>query len=202
MELHRTNKIVLEVELSGAAWMNHFIAEKRPVVPGSFDGALNLGYRKTGMYEVTFDQLAASGVEGPFTNVDIGNLRLYFRSAEQPIEVISEDTKFNSGDKIRYFVDHLYDLETIENVAVLTHFDVYDSNQNALRYGTVDGDPAMRVPASVFSTVKAKPSSVLSDPLEGESTAPDPWSSRAADIAFFTMLMLIATRWLRRRSVH
>lgn len=108
------------------------------------DNTIHLGIDRTGMYEVSYDDLADSFVHGPIANANISNLRLYQNDLEIPLEVESADSLFNSGDKIRFIAAFSEHQDSAESFVVLSSSDLLSSGSQALRFSTnlLNADPS------------------------------------------------------------
>lgn len=141
-EVKQLAKLVLDLSLAGAtAWAPPSTDPVLIEAPAAVDGVLRIKYRSSGMYEVSFEELLAAGVEGPFDGVSVDALRAYYHGEEIPIRIVSADGVFGSGDKV-YF--HGYFVSSIEDdfdEVVLASFNVQGSSSAALRMPTIDANP-------------------------------------------------------------
>ncbi len=141
-QLKMLNELILDISLNGNGW-----AQIPPTYQSSnrayiTNNALAFTYTSSGMYELTYDQLVDSNVDGPFDGINLNSLRLFHLESEIPIEILSADGLFNSGDKIRFYLEYHEYHEHSNNVAVLTTVNL--NSTSALRISALDGDPAGR----------------------------------------------------------
>ncbi|MBT4760921.1 MAG: hypothetical protein HOO06_04410 [Bdellovibrionaceae bacterium] len=118
--LIRLDKVVLELSLDGSLWDSPAPSGSYEATPASLAGNLRIKYESEGMYQLAYDDLVTANVEGPFSDVDLSTLRLYYHSKEIPIEIESADGLFNSGDTLRYFAPFEPSFEDLSDEIVLT----------------------------------------------------------------------------------
>ncbi len=151
-EIHFSNKIVLDIGLDGDAW------DIDPPEPGSIinpyniANTLKIAYDKAGVYQLSYDDLVSSEVNGPFINADTSNLRLYLGTEEIPLEVSSAGT-FTSGDYIRFYVPFEKSLEDKYNRLILSTVNISEYNDAPLRIQNLDGDPTGQQDSSESLTI-------------------------------------------------
>ncbi len=63
--------------------------------------AVNLQVRRDGIQSLGFDELQSAGATG-FADVPVAELAVSLRGAAVPMRVLSDDTSFNSGDRIEF----------------------------------------------------------------------------------------------------
>jgi hypothetical protein len=143
MNLRSASKITIDIALNGNNWNITNPADNLTYSPGIVGNTLRIEYDKTGIYEVTYDDLYDSNVEGPFSGQDVADFRVYQRGVEIPVEVISAGSTFESGDKIRFYATYEKSFEDIKNYVVLSNIDVLDDNETPLTIGELDGDPSL-----------------------------------------------------------
>ncbi len=148
----RASKILVEIGLSG-------YDSSHPPVPGgdladspaAVEGTLKIRYKTAGMYELEFDDMNASGVGMPFEGLDTGELRMFYHGEEIPIEILSADSVFGSGDSIRFYGEYVSSLEDSYDEVVLAGFNLQDSPLTALRIESVNADPTGQPDSTVRS---------------------------------------------------
>ncbi|MBY0516471.1 MAG: hypothetical protein K2P81_06160 [Bacteriovoracaceae bacterium] len=138
-EIKSLTEATLDISLNGNGWDQTPPSHKEANAAYITNNALAISYTSAGMYELSYDQMVDSSVEGPFNGAHIDDLRLFHQEDELPIEIVSADSYFNSGDKIRFYVDYFEYAEHFNNVAILTTANLY--NRNALRMDAINGDP-------------------------------------------------------------
>jgi hypothetical protein len=109
--LKKYNEIVVDIFLDNQnSW-----APNKPISVNEawgLPGTLKIGVAEDGLYELTYDQMVASGVIAPFDQANVNQLKMYFANQEHAIEINSNSGFFSSGDSIRFFAPHS---ETIES---------------------------------------------------------------------------------------
>ena len=125
-----TTQLIVDIDLAGApAWnLGGAVGTQGP---WSFEGGLKLNITHDGLYQIGFNDLVASGLDGPFKGVDSTKLRLFYHATEVPIEVHSAGS-FGAGDFIRFYAPYT---------------ESYESDQNTLLL-IVDSVPGIRIPAT------------------------------------------------------
>jgi len=150
-DVHFSNRIVLDIGLDGDAW------EIDPPEPGSIinpynvANTLKIAIDKPGMYQLNYDDLVSSQVDGPFIGANSNNLRLYLGDQELPIEVNSAGT-FSSGDSIRFYAPFTASLEDKYNRLILSTINISEDNNAPLRMQELNGDPEGELEASEVLT--------------------------------------------------
>jgi hypothetical protein len=194
------SKITLDISLDGNNWNISNPVDNLTYTPGIIGNTLRIEYNKTGLYELTYDDLYDSSVEGPFDSQAVSDFRIYHKGAEIPLEMTSAGANFQSGDKFRFYVPYEKSFEDNKNFVILSTVDVLDSNSTPLDMGTLDGDPSL---GSVSSETGAyyhfeyeeNNFSVLNDPVGvgrdlfywSRMVAPAPWAN--ADYSDVTVPM-------------
>jgi len=137
-----SSKIVLDIALDGEPIWNGQPPTSDPALsPSAADGVLRIGFRSSGLYELTYNDFVTANVDGPFAGHDSTQFRMYVRGEEIPISIISTNSTFSSGDKIRYHVDHLRNSEDDENEVVLSSYNVQNSASAPLRMDHRNAEP-------------------------------------------------------------
>ncbi|MCB0392400.1 MAG: hypothetical protein KDD58_14005, partial [Bdellovibrionales bacterium] len=154
-QISAVQKIILDIGLDGVAWNNSQPSGELTLAPSAVAGSIRIRYTEQGMYEISYDDLRELGVEGVLDNIDINNLRMYWLENEIPIEVISADTSFNSGDRLRFWGDVVRRQDNNYEEVVLTPFEFYTSGQSPLRFHELSADPTGKE-NSFFEITEAK----------------------------------------------
>ncbi len=143
-DLHLLTETILDIGLDGSSWQVVPSDNNFNVAASIIANTLRIDYSAEGVYEVTYDDLVDSNVEGPFNNVDPSNLRLYQGETEIPLEVIDNDSSltFNSGDKIRFYTRYFGPKDDTKNQVTLSVVDINGSGNSPLRMANIDGDPS------------------------------------------------------------
>ncbi|RME17052.1 MAG: hypothetical protein D6797_03270 [Bdellovibrio sp.] len=141
-DVRSVKKIILDIGLGGQAWSQPSSPPDLTQSPAAVPGVLRIQYSQSGMYELTYDDLVAAGVEGPFVGVNTSDLRLYFRGVEQAIDVIDSDGVFNSGDSIRFYANFYRKVDDSIDEVVLSTQPLGNSTGPALRAQVLDGSPS------------------------------------------------------------
>lgn len=160
-QLKKYNEIILDIFLND----NTDWAPQTPVNLSevwSTEGALKIGIHSDGVYELTYEQMAAAGVLGPFDGGNLDKFKLYFLNQEQPLDVSSGDNLFSPGDKIRFYVKHIESLISKNNYVLLVPD--YASSGNGLRMNEVDI-------SSLFNQPTTKPGFARSVRTEQDNVA-------------------------------
>lgn len=151
--VRRASRIILDIGLSGTAWT---VPSSPPaeiaVSPSLVENTLRIRYRQSGLYQLSYDDMAAAGVEGPFSGAPVSSLRLYQNGTEIPIEVISSSTNFSSGDALRFYAAFLPTQENSENELVLSRIPLGNSSGSALRISHVNADPTQALATDEVGT--------------------------------------------------
>jgi hypothetical protein len=81
---------------------------------------LKINVDKGGVFELTYDDFINANVEAPFDQTNLQDWRLYFRDKTIPLEILSANSVFDSGDKVRFYVPFVKDFESKFNQLVLS----------------------------------------------------------------------------------
>ncbi|MCB0340764.1 MAG: hypothetical protein KDD59_00880 [Bdellovibrionales bacterium] len=145
-----TSSITLDVFFNGASsWVPPVVAG---VDPWAVSGAIKVGFSKTGIYEISYDELEVLGLTGPFANANVDEIQMYFMGQVLPIEIVSGDGVFNSGDVIRFFGPYRERVDSSENYVFL----VNTPGVSGARVSTADGNPTSYPPISSPSHLATK----------------------------------------------
>ena len=128
-------KVIVDLFFDGATTWNETDAAASP---WQLAGGLKIGVERSGIYEVSFNELLSKGIEAPFENADIEDLKLFVRNIEVPMEVLSEDEYFNENDKIRFYARGIGSIYSSFTNYLLIN-DV--GSQDGKRLSYVDGTP-------------------------------------------------------------
>lgn len=141
--LKKASRIVLDIGLSGAAWNASVPSASAAISPSLVEGALRIKYSQSGIYEVSYNDLQAAGLEGFFHGADTADFRMYVQGREVPLQVFSSNGSFYSGDSVRFYLPYTRTVEDTLNEAVLSVFALGNSAGAPLRMQTIDGDPSL-----------------------------------------------------------
>jgi hypothetical protein len=139
-QIKAATKIILDIGLDGQAWRSDPPSNPATYAPGTVDGDLRIRYSQTGMYEITYDELANMGLEVSLSGAAISDLRGYFLGEEIALDINSSDGTFNSGDSIRFWGDTIRKLESRNTEVVISRYDLL-SNGAAKRFANLEGNP-------------------------------------------------------------
>ncbi len=140
-DMKKATRIVLDIGINGGVWSTPTPPVEIARSPALVDGNLRIRYNKTGLYEVSYDQMAAAGVEGPFAGTSTSTFRLYMNGVEVPMEIISANGTFNSGDALRFYGYFSKPLDDNENEVVLSRLNLLGSSSAPLRFTAANADP-------------------------------------------------------------
>ena len=87
---------MLDIGLDGNAWAPVAPPADLSAAPAANPGVVRIRYENQGMYEVTFEDLEALGIEGYLEASDVDDLRLYYMDTEIGMEVVSADSSFSA----------------------------------------------------------------------------------------------------------
>lgn len=133
--LEKTNEVIVDIFLNGQEpWQNINAINS----PWTKEGTVKIGIPETGMYQLSFDELKNAGVIAPLENENISNLKILVKDMEIPIHVLSSDSVFNSGDKIRFYAPHFESDE--DRLSYILLF--ADSEGGGLRESVLNADPS------------------------------------------------------------
>lgn len=142
--LRRATKIILDIGLDGNAWDTPTHNKDLELSPSAVEGVLRIRYNQTGMYELTYDDIANAGFEGFFAGKPIVDFRLYLgfagTSTEAAIETLTSSANFSPGDMLRFYLSYTPTLEDTQNEAVLSTFALTSNSGNPLRMQHLNGD--------------------------------------------------------------
>lgn len=139
-KVKKLNEVILDLYLGQSPWYEDI----KSASVYARDNTIHLGIDRTGMYEVSYDDLADSFVHGPLANANVSNLRLYQNDLEIPLEVESADSLFNTGDKIRFIAAFSEHQDSAEAFVVLSASDLLSSGTASLRFSSnlLNADPS------------------------------------------------------------
>ena len=147
-KVHFAKEIVLDINLNEGGWTVQ-PPKDSDVSIYSISNTLQIDIDKTGMYQLTYDDFIQADVDGPFLQTNLENWRLYSGENEIPLEIISTDNVFNTGDLIRFFVQHTPQLESRTNRLILSPVALRSIN-NLKRITSKEGSP-LGLPSSTSS---------------------------------------------------
>lgn len=110
------------------------------------EGGLKIGLGKDGVFNLYYDDMVTAGVVEPFNHVNINRLKLFIGDQEQPIDVISSNATFDSGDSIRFFARNIETPESKNSYALLVAD--HSSSSDGLRMLSVDKGNLLGIPTT------------------------------------------------------
>jgi hypothetical protein len=122
--LEQINELVLDINLDGTSWDVAPVPVAFVPEPDAVEGNLAIRFNQTGMYEVSYADIAALGLEGPLDGADVADFRLYHHGKEKPLEIVSGDSVFNAGDVIRFYASFETHLDSPDDQMVLSLLDL------------------------------------------------------------------------------
>lgn len=137
-QLKLADKIILEIGLDGNDWEIVPPTGGSAITPYEIANNLQIDFTQEGFYQLNFDDLTDSFVDGPFNAVDVNKLRLYLNDQEIPMEVHSPSGNFTSGDYLRFYLPFEASLEDLKNTAVLTTVTLLSSAASSERIAIID----------------------------------------------------------------
>lgn len=138
-ELIFSDSILLDIGFDGNDWAVDVPSDSESFT--NMANILRIDFEKSGVYELTYDEIDETNQVEPFKDLDLSQFRLYFKDAEVAMEIEDSDGIFNSGDKLRFYLEHTETLEDVKNRAFLSPIALKDENDSPLRMGSYDGDP-------------------------------------------------------------
>ncbi|MBT5094018.1 MAG: hypothetical protein HOM21_07240, partial [Halobacteriovoraceae bacterium] len=139
--VRKATKITLDIGLDGNAWEVDPPASGSVIDPFLVANTLRVDYTKAGVYELSYDDLVDSNVEGPFDGTDVYELRLYHGNNEIPIDVSSATGNFASGDYLRFFVPFEESIEDVRNRVILSTIEINETAMSPQRMSSFDATP-------------------------------------------------------------
>jgi hypothetical protein len=142
-DLERLDQLVLDIGLGAPAWDYTPPADIYELSPSVAEGTIRLRYSAEGMYRVTYDNLAALNMEGPLDGIDTDTIRGYYHGKEIPLEIVTGDGSFSSGDEIIFYGAYEKSIDDDEDEVVISSFDfnVEDGvSEESLRILTLSPD--------------------------------------------------------------
>lgn len=135
-------KITLDLGLDGSAWASPATPVPTYAAPSAVENTLRIKYRRTGIYQVSHDDLVAAGVDGPFDAADTSQFRLYHLGVELPLEVLTSNGTFSSGDAVRFYAYHQENFEDADSEVVLSRSALLGSLTSPKRVAVINADPS------------------------------------------------------------
>lgn len=151
----KATKIILDVFTGSSAWQNPAETLASVAPPHNAENVALLSIAKSGMYELAFEDLVQFNSEGPFSGVNTSELRAFVGHTEVPLEVISADSFFGAGDKLRFYAPHGVSTEDKYSYVVLASRDLY-SDGAALRIGNVSSPVVGHAQTVLTTTSKVR----------------------------------------------
>jgi len=133
-EIHSLQKLTLDIGIDGNDWNTTPPDSYNGIGVNNIANTIKMNFKASGMAEVTYDNLKDSDVHLPVESSQVDQLRVFHQNQEIPIQVISNDSLFNSGDSIRFFSS---DLDSL----TLSDKDLINSGNNPLRIEVYDATP-------------------------------------------------------------
>ena len=157
-DIQSASKIVLDIGLDGDAWEVDPPSFGDDLLPGLVSNTLRIYYTATGMYELEYDDIVDSNVEGPFSGIDPAELRLFKNSTEVKFHVLDENSNssFDSGDKIRFYAEFVDSLDSNDNMMTLATEDILSSSTAVKRMDNLDGTLQVNLDTNDLSVWKTK----------------------------------------------
>lgn len=140
-DINFASKITLDISLDGNDWTMSPPVSNQYTTPFNVANTLKIDYEKAGFYQLSYDDLVSSSVEGPFEDANISDLRLYFQGNEIPIEIQASSSQFSSGDSIFFYAPYESSLEDRKNSLILSTVAIGQDSTAPLRIEDIDGDP-------------------------------------------------------------
>jgi hypothetical protein len=140
-DLQVSSEIIAEISLDGNDWNTNPPSASHQENPYLVNNSLKIDIEKSGMHELNYSDLVNTYTSEPFENADTTTLRLYQGSKEIPLEIVSGDTVFNAGDKLRFYAKHSDSFESKTSSLILTQVDALNSSNSPLRVISFDGAP-------------------------------------------------------------
>lgn len=140
--LRYASKIILNIGLDGDNWTITPPAGTSNIGPYAVANTLRINYEQKGLYQINYDDLVNSQVEGPFNAADTSLFRLYYNTREIPIEVNSTSGFFASGDNIRFYVPFTASLQDKKNQLILSRVNLTSDATAPLRITSLDSNPS------------------------------------------------------------
>jgi hypothetical protein len=122
--LNKIDQLVLDIGLNGSVWNISPPVQDDFTTPATVEGALRLRYKKSGMYQVNFDDLKTQNIEGPFDGVSTESLRGYYHGEEVGLIINSADSTFSDGDSIVFYAKFTENLHDTFDEVVISPFDL------------------------------------------------------------------------------
>lgn len=142
--LMQASKIILDVGLDGDDWDVTPPTISSNIGPYSVNNALKIDYSKSGVYQISFEDLVNSEVEGPFLNMNTNEWRLYYHDTEIPLEIHSQTGIFAAGDTVRFYAPYKKENDSRKNQLILSPVELTHSDAAPKRMESLDADPQGR----------------------------------------------------------
>jgi len=140
-DVNRASSIELDIALDGNDWAIDPPSAGEIINPFNVANTLKVDYQSAGMYQLNYNDLNSSSVEGPFDGISTTDLRLYHNGSEIPVQIYSPSGNFSTGDYIRFYAPFTSSLEDKNNSVVLSTVEISETSDTAKRMATLDGDP-------------------------------------------------------------
>jgi hypothetical protein len=195
-DINRATTIELDIALDGNDWAIDPPGAGDIINPFNVANTLKVDYQKAGMYQLNYNDLNSSSVEGPFDGVSTSDLRLYHNGTEIPVEIYSPSGNFSAGDYIRFYAPFTSSLEDKNNSVVLSTVEISDSSNAVKRMASLDGDPTNQEESDADLSIFTKTYETNTIFVDGSSlgdTEDHFFGSRLFNIAGFDTYSLTAS---------
>ncbi|MCF8059998.1 MAG: hypothetical protein K9K67_11925 [Bacteriovoracaceae bacterium] len=122
-DLERLDQLVLDIGLGAPAWDYTPPSDIYELSPSIAEGTIRLKYSTEGMYKVSYNDLLSLNMEGPLDGVDVDTIRGYYHGKEIPLEIVSGDNVFSSGDEIIFYGAYEKSIDDDEEEVVISSYD-------------------------------------------------------------------------------
>ncbi len=131
-----------EISIDGNDWNVTPPSNDYQALAYLINNSLKIEVNSTGMHQLNYSDLVNTYTSDPFENTNLNELRLYNGASEVPLEIVSSDSLFNSGDKLRFFAKHIPSKESKTTTLILTTVDATNSSATPKRITSFDGTPS------------------------------------------------------------
>lgn len=133
--LKKYSELIVDIFLNGNSSWQPTTPIATSEVWGS-PGALRIGLSKDGIYQITYDEMVAAGVVGPFALGDVSKFKLFIMNQEHPLDVTTGNGSFSTGDSLRFYARATQTVDSSSSYALLVYD--YASIVPGLRMAQVD----------------------------------------------------------------
>lgn len=170
-DVKKLDEAVIDIGIDGNAWDVSPPAGSYSVAASIVPNTLRIDFNKEGVFEITYDDLIDSNVEGPFDGQNPADFRIYQGDTEIPMMVVDGDSIFNTGDKIRFYTRYFEPKDDVKSQVTLSTVDINSTGNSPLRFNSVDGDPTSQmvtVNDEVILNAKSEQSDVWTNEIIGD----------------------------------